>query len=135
MMCLSYCGYMIIFSWLSNNIPRPPAKRAVALAFVNGFSQIGNLAGSPVLICISQFHSSHSPCHPLTNAQLCCIRYCFPVNWGPTYRKSFGICIALQGLTIIMCWTFWRYLKMQNGLLERKERERGQRVKGFRYIL
>ncbi|KAL5498810.1 hypothetical protein ACEPAH_2165 [Sanghuangporus vaninii] len=60
MICLSYCGYMIMFSWLSNNIPRPPAKRAVSLAFVNGFSQLGNLAGS----------------------------YCFSTNWGPSYRKS-----------------------------------------------
>ncbi|KAL5476680.1 hypothetical protein ACEPAI_2866 [Sanghuangporus weigelae] len=107
MICLSYCGYMIMFSWLSNNVPRPPAKRAVSLAFVNGFSQLGNLAGS----------------------------YCFPTNWGPTYRKSYGICIALQGLTIIMCCVFRRYLKKQNELLERNERERGEKVKGFRYIL
>ncbi|KAL5498804.1 hypothetical protein ACEPAH_2159 [Sanghuangporus vaninii] len=107
MICLSYCGYMIMFSWLSNNIPRPPAKRAVSLAFVNGFSQLGNLAGS----------------------------YCFPTNFGPSYRKSYGICIALQGLTIIMCCVFRRYLKKQNELLERNEKGRGERVKGFRYIL
>ncbi|KAL5514465.1 hypothetical protein ACEPAG_2553 [Sanghuangporus baumii] len=107
MICLSYCGYMIMFSWLSNNIPRPPAKRAVSLAFVNGFSQLGNLAGS----------------------------YCFPTNWGPTYRKSYGICIALQGLTIIMCCVFRSHLKKQNELLERNERERGEKAKGFRYIL
>lgn len=41
-------------------------KRAVAIAFVNAFSQLGNIAGS----------------------------YIYPSDWAPGYRKSFGIALG-----------------------------------------
>ncbi|OZJ02035.1 hypothetical protein BZG36_04953, partial [Bifiguratus adelaidae] len=66
----SYAGFVIILTWISNSIPRPPAKRAVSLAFVNAFSQLGNIAGS----------------------------YVFPAAWGPSYKNSFAICITMFGL-------------------------------------
>ncbi|KAG8898875.1 hypothetical protein FRB99_007087 [Tulasnella sp. 403] len=44
----SYAGFIVFYSWISNTFPRPPAKRAVALALVNAFSQLGNIAGSYV---------------------------------------------------------------------------------------
>ncbi|KAJ7700036.1 MFS general substrate transporter [Mycena rosella] len=45
-------------SWMSNSFPRPPSKRAVALALMNAFSQLGNIAGEYVwpttyAICIA----------------------------------------------------------------------------------
>ena len=46
MMTCSYAGYAVSLSWVSNTITRPPSKRAVALALVNGFSQLGDIAGS-----------------------------------------------------------------------------------------
>jgi len=106
LMSLSYCGYIVMFAWVSNSIPRPPSKRAVALALTNCFSQLGNVAGS----------------------------YVWPTNWGPSYRNSYAICISLQGLTIIMCWLFRQHLKKLNGQLEEAEKQKGQR-KGFRYLL
>jgi len=55
-----------LLAWLSTSFPRPPAKRAVALALINAFSQLGNVAGS----------------------------YVWPKPWGPTYRNSYGIVSA-----------------------------------------
>ncbi|KAH8113243.1 MFS general substrate transporter [Phellopilus nigrolimitatus] len=107
LMSLSYCGYIVCFAWISNSIPRPPSKRAVALALTNCISQLGNVAGS----------------------------YVWPTNWGPSYRNSYAICISLQGLTIVMCWLFRRHLKALNEELERAEQERNENRKGFRYLL
>ena len=45
-MAQSYAGFIIFLAWVSNSIARPPSKRAVALAFINAFSQLGNIAGS-----------------------------------------------------------------------------------------
>ncbi|EJD01119.1 MFS general substrate transporter [Fomitiporia mediterranea MF3/22] len=106
LMALTFSGYVVIMTWVSNSIPRPPAKRAVALAFVSCFSQLGNIAGS----------------------------YIFPKNWGPTYRKSYAICIATQTVAIAMFWLFSRHLRTLNAALERVEREKGLK-RGFRYLL
>ncbi|GAB1519234.1 hypothetical protein RhiTH_002300 [Rhizoctonia solani] len=46
LMAQSYAGFIVFFSWCSNSLPRPPSKRAVALALINAFSQLGNVAGS-----------------------------------------------------------------------------------------
>jgi len=107
LMAFSYCGFIVLYAWISNSVPRPPSKRAVALAFTNCFSQLGNIAGS----------------------------YVWPSAWGPTYHKSYAICISCQGLAIIMCWLFRRHLQKLNEQLEREEKERGQQKKGFRYLL
>ncbi|KAM0550281.1 hypothetical protein ACHAPJ_008951 [Fusarium lateritium] len=44
----AYAGFIVIYSWISSTFPRPPAKRAVAIALINAFSQLGNIAGSYV---------------------------------------------------------------------------------------
>ncbi|KAF9075884.1 MFS general substrate transporter [Rhodocollybia butyracea] len=107
LMAQSYAGFVVVYAWISNSFPRPPSKRAVALAFMNAFSQLGNIAGS----------------------------YIFPTMWGPTYRNSYAICIACAGLGIIMCWVFKIGLMRLNDELEREEKEKGITVKGFRYIV
>lgn len=63
LMAQSYAGFITFLAWISSVIPRPPAKRAVALALINAFSQLGNVAGS----------------------------YVWPSVWGPTYRHSCAI--------------------------------------------
>ena len=35
----SYAGFIVFYSWISSSFPRPPAKRAVAIAMINAFSQ------------------------------------------------------------------------------------------------
>lgn len=107
LMASSYCGFIVFYAWISNSIPRPPAKRAVAIAFINAFSQLGNISGS----------------------------YIWPKNWGPSYRYSYAICIACSGLCIIMCFIFRTYLTNVNKRLDKEEEEKGQTVKGFRYLV
>jgi len=107
LMSLSYCGYMVMFAWISNSVPRPPSKRAVAIALTNCLSQLGNVAGS----------------------------YVWQKTWGPSYKNSYAICISCQGLAIIMCWMFRQHLKGLNEGLEQREKDRGMRRQGFRYLL
>ncbi|OAX33931.1 MFS general substrate transporter [Rhizopogon vinicolor AM-OR11-026] len=107
LMAQTYAGLVVMLAWMSNSFPRPPSKRAVTLSIVNGWSQLGNVSGS----------------------------YIWPSNWGPTYRYSYGICIAAAGLSIIMSWVFKEHLKTLNRKLEREEQEQGIKEKGFRYAL
>ncbi|KAG0696836.1 MFS general substrate transporter [Suillus ampliporus] len=107
LMAQSYGGIILQLAWISNSFPRPPSKRAVCFSLINAFSQLGNIGGS----------------------------YVWPLNWGPTYRYSFGICLAASSTTIIMNWIFRQHLKTLNKELEREEREKGIKEKGFRYLL
>ncbi|THH31325.1 hypothetical protein EUX98_g2892 [Antrodiella citrinella] len=62
LMAQSYAGFIIFFAWLSNSLPRPPSKRAVAIAWINAFSQLGNVAGSGlcIVMCfIFKLHLEH----------------------------------------------------------------------------
>lgn len=49
-MCLMvpsvYSGYVVALAWISNTIPRPPAKRAAALAFINAVSNSSSIYAS-----------------------------------------------------------------------------------------
>jgi len=36
----SYSGYVVALGWISNVLPRPPAKRAAALAGINALSNV-----------------------------------------------------------------------------------------------
>jgi len=106
LMAQSYAGFVVFYAWISNTFPRPPAMRATALAFINAFSQLGNIAGS----------------------------YAFPKNWGPTYRKSYGLCLATFGVAIIMIFIQRQYLSKQNKVLEKEEETKGKKG-GFRYLI
>ncbi|KAI0318323.1 sugar transporter [Amylostereum chailletii] len=106
-MAQSYAGLVCFVAWISSSFARPPSKRAVAIAFINAFSQLGNVAGS----------------------------YVWPKGWGPSYRNSYAICISCQGLAVAMLWFYRRYLKRLNAKMEAQEREKGTIEKGFRYML
>lgn len=101
----SYAGFIVLYAWISNSLPRPPAKRAVALALINAWSQLGNIAGS----------------------------YVWGSSWGPTYRNSYGICVATAGLTIAMCFIFRQHLVQLNKKIEHKEETTGRKIV-FRYL-
>ncbi|KAH9927209.1 MFS general substrate transporter [Epithele typhae] len=106
LMAQSYAGFIIFLAWVSNTIVRPPSKRAVALALINAFSQLGNVAGS----------------------------YVWPKTWGPSYAHSYAICISTNGLFIIMCFIFKLHLQNLNRELEKREQDE-QRPRGFRYLI
>jgi MFS family permease len=90
----SYAGFIVFYSWISSSFPRPPAKRAVALALINAFSQLGNIAGS----------------------------YVWGLKENG-YRKSYGIVTAMYGITIVGFWIFRMILVNLNKKLEIKEAE------------
>ncbi|KAG1723763.1 MFS general substrate transporter [Suillus lakei] len=103
----TYAGIMLLLAWISTSFPRPPSKRAVCFSFINALQQLGGIAGP----------------------------YAWPSNWGPTYRYSYGICLAASCATMIMSWVFRQHLKKLNKKLEEEEQEKGVKEKGFRYIL
>ena len=41
-----YSGYTTALTWISNTLPRPPAKRAAALAFINAISNCSSIYAS-----------------------------------------------------------------------------------------
>ncbi|KAI0753056.1 MFS general substrate transporter [Daedaleopsis nitida] len=93
LMASGYAGFALTLVWVSNAIPRPPAKRSAAIAIVNGFGNLGNLAGS----------------------------YVWKAAWGPDYHQSMFIGIAgfavATALAVLMRWV----LINQNKRLEREE--------------
>lgn len=88
----SYAGFIVFYSWISSSFPRPPAKRAVAIALINAFSQLGNVAGS----------------------------YVWNLK-DNGYRQSYGIVTAMFGVTIIGCLAFRSILSGLNQKLEEGE--------------
>ncbi|KAM0438479.1 hypothetical protein ACHAPT_001228 [Fusarium lateritium] len=88
----SYAGFIVFYSWISSSFPRPPAKRAVAIAMINAFSQLGNVAGMYV--------------------------WDLPENG---FRKSYGIVLAMFCVTIVGCWIFRMILVDLNKKLDAGE--------------
>ncbi|SPN96484.1 related to nicotinamide mononucleotide permease [Cephalotrichum gorgonifer] len=88
----SYAGFIVFYSWISSSFPRPPAKRAVAIAMINAFSQLGNVAGSYV--------------------------WALKENG---YRKSYGIVLSMFGVTILGCFLFRVILQNLNKKLDEGE--------------
>ena len=41
-----YTGYVVVLAWISNTLPRPPAKRAAALAAINAVSNSSSIYAS-----------------------------------------------------------------------------------------
>ncbi|KAG2369849.1 major facilitator superfamily domain-containing protein [Suillus spraguei] len=105
LMAQSYTAFVVYWAWVSNSIPRPTSKRAVALAFVNAFSSLGNIVGS----------------------------YVWPKSWGPSYWNSYAICIGSGVLCIIMSWIFRQHLARLNQEIEARELEEGS--ENFTYLL
>jgi uncharacterized membrane protein len=120
----SFVGVIVFFAWIPTSIPRPPSKRAVALAVINAFSHLGNVAGS----------------------------YVWPSVWGPTYRNSYAITLSCFGLGIVMTFIFRVHLRRENvkfAMEEQKAQDRGALYEqqedpavpvvhgetGFRYLL
>lgn len=105
-MTQSTVTYVVSLAWVSNSIPGPPAKQAVALAFVNVFVGLGSV-GTP---------------------------YIWPAAWAPSYSKSFLICILAFSISITMLFVHRLYLIRLNKRAERKETTLGL-PQGFRYIV
>ncbi|KAG8161297.1 hypothetical protein KVR01_009561 [Diaporthe batatas] len=88
----------IIYAWISSSIPRPPAKRAAALAFINS---VGNAA------------SIWTP-------------FTYKTKDAPHYRPALGICIGLQVLAAVCALALKLLLEKQNAQLARMENSDAQ---------
>ncbi|PKY01152.1 permease of the major facilitator superfamily [Aspergillus campestris IBT 28561] len=82
-----------VYSWIANAIPRPPAKRAAAYAFINS---VGNSA------------SIWTP-------------YTYREKDSPHYVTAMAVCIALQVLGFLMAVFMYFHLRSLNTRLERLE--------------
>ena len=84
-----------LYAWIGNALPRPPAKRAAAYAFINS---VGNSA------------SIWTP-------------FTYRDQDAPHYDLALGVCIALQVIGGLMAVGVKFYLARQNKQLERLENE------------
>ncbi|KIK78426.1 hypothetical protein PAXRUDRAFT_834574 [Paxillus rubicundulus Ve08.2h10] len=96
----------LFMAWVSNSFPHSPRERAVALALINSVAHIGNVGGS----------------------------YFWPSSWGPSYFKSFLLCILMAVIALVISQRYRSYLEAANKAAEEDERLKGL-PKGFRYLL
>jgi hypothetical protein len=69
-----YMSFVIILTWISNTLPRPPAKRAAAIAIINAVSNTSSIYAS----------------------------YMYPENDGPRYVVAMSVNCATCFLAILM---------------------------------
>lgn len=67
-----FLGGILLLGWVSTSLPRPPVKRAAAIAIVNGFANIGQIPAS----------------------------YMWPSKWAPKYWQSFTTELCLLALSL-----------------------------------
>ncbi|CCF53467.1 hypothetical protein NDA11_007125 [Ustilago hordei] len=87
----SYAGYTCVLGWIAPSIPTPKYKKAVALALINAFSQLGNISAS----------------------------YVWPKKWGPKYWQSNTISAAMFVACIALVLLHRTMLSMENKELDR----------------
>jgi hypothetical protein len=120
---------IVLWAWVNNTFTRQPAKRAVAIAIISASSAVGNVIGSlvPPISCsrwlFTTFH-----------------RFVWPLNWGPTYRYSYTVCLAALGVSTAMLGVMHLHLKRVNKQIEINEQNAKdisdlQDPVGFRYLV
>ncbi|KAG2748162.1 MFS general substrate transporter [Suillus brevipes Sb2] len=109
LMAQTAAGQIVLWAWVNNTFARQPAKRAVAVALISAMSAVGNVVGS----------------------------FVWPLNWGPTYRYSYAICLTALGVSTAMLGVMHLHLKRENERIEKNERNAGniQDTVKFRYLV
>ncbi|KAL5483258.1 hypothetical protein ACEPAI_8488 [Sanghuangporus weigelae] len=93
LMASGWAGSCLTLVWLSNTIPRPPAKRAAAIAIVNASGNVANIIGS----------------------------FAWKASWGPAYHQSMVICMSSLVVASLLGFTIRSILIRDNKKLEREE--------------
>ncbi|KIX92719.1 uncharacterized protein Z520_11571 [Fonsecaea multimorphosa CBS 102226] len=88
-----YTGYVVALGWISNTMPRPPAKRAAALAAINAVSNTSSIYAS----------------------------YMFPKSDGPRYVLAMSVCSATAFVAICAATVLRLILVRLNRKLDRGE--------------
>jgi len=94
LMAFGNAGAAITLVWVSNAIPRPPAKRAAAIGVVNGFGNIGTVIGS----------------------------YTWKSAWGPKYHQSMAISLAALVFSTLLSLVIRQILIRKNKKLDADEK-------------
>ncbi|KAF9695691.1 hypothetical protein EKO04_006385 [Ascochyta lentis] len=113
-----YTGYVVVLAWISNSMPRPPAKRAAALAFINAISNT------------SSIYASYMYPQPKSGAQ-------------PNLTVPLSVDCATAGLAIIMTVVMRIILGRLNKKLDKGEHVEGAinavpgeaQERGFRFLV
>ncbi|KAG5928369.1 hypothetical protein E4U42_000762 [Claviceps africana] len=92
-----YSGYTTALAWISNTLPRPPAKRAAALAFINAVAN-----------CTSIYTS-----------------YLYPKSAGPRYTNAWIHNCIVSALAILAAFVLRKILVRLNEKLHRGESVEG----------
>lgn len=85
-----YTGYVVALGWISSTIPRPPAKRAAALALINAISNASSIVSS----------------------------YLYPTSASPRYAVAFTVCSCSSLLAIFTAWGLKTILARLNRKLD-----------------
>jgi hypothetical protein len=92
-----YTGYVVALAWISNTMPRPPAKRAAGLAFINAVSNTSSIYAS----------------------------YMYPASAAPGYTVAFSVNCCTSFIAICAA-TLLRFMLVRlNKKLDRGERVEG----------
>lgn len=95
LMLMIYGAFTTTLSWISSSLSRPPAKRAVAIAFINAFSNVSSTYSS----------------------------YFYPASSGPRYLTGMACNIAFTALGIIFAIITRFYLQWRNNKLDKANEE------------
>jgi len=95
LMTTGYCGFALTLAWVSNAVPRPPAKRSVAMGLVNGFGNLGNMIGS----------------------------YVWQASWGPQYHQSMVIALCSLLFSTILGVVMRTILIRENKQMDMEEKK------------
>ncbi|PQE04963.1 pantothenate transporter liz1 protein [Rutstroemia sp. NJR-2017a BBW] len=139
-----YTAFVVALAWISNTLPRPPAKRATALAFINAVSNsVRRTNPLPLLHSLTYNKLKHAANNFFSRAQST-RRTCTPKAQppkGPRYIVAMSVNCAMTFIAICAALTLRTMLVRLNKKLDRGEpvdgvvnegtTEAGR--KGFRY--
>ncbi|PPQ83616.1 hypothetical protein CVT25_006301 [Psilocybe cyanescens] len=89
-----YAGSAITLVWVSNTMPRPPAKRAAAIAIVNGVGNTGMVMGS----------------------------YTWKAAWAPNYHQSMAVSLGALVISVLLSLVIRQMLVRENKRLDADEK-------------
>ncbi|KAF8529687.1 major facilitator superfamily domain-containing protein [Hysterangium stoloniferum] len=90
LLAVASSAFPLVLVWVSNTIPRPPAKRAAAIGLTNGFGNVGSIIGS----------------------------FVWKAQWGPKYHQSMLIALGSSVLGIATALVMRQVLVRENRALD-----------------
>ncbi|KAK4547325.1 hypothetical protein LTR36_000981 [Oleoguttula mirabilis] len=92
-MTTGYASGFVVLAWISNTIPRSPAKRAVAIGLINACGNIGSIPGT----------------------------YIWRSIYGPYYAVPFWACFVVLAAAFVVALGLRQYLVYMNKRLDRED--------------